>query len=133
MSFNGLTFPSGATYAPTGGTTKTLGLIRASGDSATYFVEEDPDLKTRREVVITAKAPKVSASAPGGYTQARSTMLFKSPMTLANGEVTVNTVRIEVSYDPELSEADKATLRQDAAQFLFDTEAESLWDQLSVG
>jgi hypothetical protein len=43
-------------------------------------------------------------------------MLFKQPKVLANGNKTTNTVKVEVSYDPETTDAEIEALCECAAQ-----------------
>jgi hypothetical protein len=123
---------SGATIAPTGGSALAFESEGISAGQNPLFASADTDLRTRREILCSVKKPKVSAGAPNGYTQARATALFKSPLELTNGSVTVNTVRIEFAYDVETSQAEIEELRIIAAQICTDADFAEFVKSLSV-
>ncbi len=58
----------------------------------------------RKTVEFSVKEPKVSSTAPNGYTQARRKVLIKEPLALDNGNYTTNTVSIEFSVDVETTD-----------------------------
>lgn len=114
---------SGATYVtPTGGTALPFGSLGIRNNTNTLFATGDADLRTRRTVVCSVKEPKVSLGAPNGYTQARRTMVAKSPLTLDNGNVTVNTGRTEFSFDVETSAAEIDELKIVQIQLIMDSD-----------
>lgn len=109
----------GATaVAATGGTDVTLVSLGIQGNKNTLYFSTDTNLSTRRLAEFSVKAHAVSASAPGGYTQARNTILVKFPKTLANGAITINTVKVEVAYDPQTTQAEVETYCETVAQML---------------
>jgi hypothetical protein len=111
------TIKTGATaLAATGGDDQALVSLGISANKNVVFFDGDTDFRTRRTIDFTTKAPTVQASAPNGYTQARSTALLKFPLELDNGERTVNTVRIEVAYDPESTAAEVEEMLEVAGQ-----------------
>lgn len=83
-------------------------------------------------IVATVKEPKPSSGAPNGSTQARAAMTFKSPLVLDNGNVTVNTVRVEVAYDPETTSAEIDELLVIGAQLFADSDFTALFKNLSL-
>jgi hypothetical protein len=85
----------------------------------------------RTEVVASVKAPKVSVSAPNGYTQSRTSIFFKVPKLLANGKTTVNTFELKGAFDPETTDAERATVRNMAIQVL--ENYPSFWDDRATG
>lgn len=123
---------SGATMAPSGGSALDFASAGQSKGVNTLYATDDTDLRTRRSIVATTKDPKVSSSAPNGYTQARSTVVYKAPLVLDNGNVTVNTVRIEVSSDVETSTAEKTELLVIASQICNDADFVEFFQQLSL-
>jgi hypothetical protein len=128
MPINGATPIIGGTFAtPTGGTADTLS---ASGDSQTMKARFDADTEylTSKTVTFTVKEPSVSANAPGGYTQARRAAYCLFPLELDNGNTTKNSVKIELSVDPEATAAEIAEYRLVAAQILADTDFDSFWN-----
>jgi len=132
MSLNNATLKTGATMAPTGGSDLNFESRGNLLDRNNLFVPADLDLRTRREISCVIKDPKVSASAPNGYTQARATATFKSPLELDNGNITVNTVQISMACDVETTDAEKDELLIIAAQMLTDADFTSFFKALSV-
>jgi hypothetical protein len=79
----------------------------------------------RRKMVFTRTEPKVSSSAPGGYTQQRSSGLVVTPITLANGNTTTNTASYNLAFDPESSVAQKLEQRLVLVQMIMDSELDA--------
>lgn len=113
---------SGSTIAGTGGTTVTWASLGQVGNKVTLVVPADADLRTRRQIDVVAKQPTPRSGTPNGYTQARVTKVYKRPLTLDNGETTVNTVKVEVSYDVETNATEIQDLLDVGAQMLFDSD-----------
>lgn len=114
-----------------GGTAKALTSLGDTANSHNAFFE-GPDFLTRNVAEFSTKTPKVSSSAPNGYTQQRSNLKLKFPLALDNGNVTINTVDIGVSCDIETTDAEKDTILSYAAQFLSDTDFSAFWKNQSV-
>jgi hypothetical protein len=72
-----------------------------STQSSARMVEDDASEKFRRVIDLSVSPAVPLSTAPGGYTQSRRTVVSKEPKTLANDNVTVNTVRTQVAFDPE--------------------------------
>jgi len=123
---------SGATTAASGGSALAFTGAGIRNNSHALYVAADTDLRTRRALVCSVKEPKVSSSAPNGYTQARSTVTYKAPLSLDNGNVTVNTVRVEVSYDVETSAAELTELKCIGSQILTDADFDALFQSQSL-
>jgi hypothetical protein len=104
-----------------------------SENKNTLIVDADTDLRTQRSLVLTTRPPKVQASAPNGYTQARMGALLKIPRTLANGSISVDTISIQLATDVETSVADKDEMLALASQVLIDSEMSAAWSTLNVG
>jgi len=132
MSLRDATLLSGATMAPTGGSTLTFGAKGSELNKVNLYVPADTDLRLRREIACTTKDPKVSTSAPNGYTQARASAQLKSPLLLDNGAITVNTVTIQVSFDVETTDAEKDELLVLGSQMLNDADFLALFKDLST-
>ncbi len=132
MSLSNASVQSGATMAPTGGSALAFESAGIRDRVHKVFATADTDLRTRREIVATVKEPVPSASAPNGSTQARASATVKLPLALDNGNSTVNTVRIELSYDPETITSEIDELRIVAAQVLTDSDFDALWEGLSL-
>lgn len=119
------------TVATTGGTAKALTSLGNTLNQHNLYLE-GPDHLTRLEVVATVKEPKPSTNAPNGYTQARSTILLKSPLALDNGNSTVNTIQISFACDVEMTDAEKQTMLVYAAQLIHDSDFSEFWKNQSV-
>lgn len=132
MSLSNASVLSGATITPSGGTALPFSSLGIQNSSNTIYATGDADLRTRRSIVCSVKDPKVSAGAPNGYTQARATAVFKSPLELDNGMITVNTVRVEFAYDVETSQAEIDELKVIAAQICTDADFAGLIADLSL-
>lgn len=104
------------TVAASGGTDVTLVSLGIQGNKNSLIFSTDTNLSTRRLAEFSVKQPAVSASAPGGYTQARNTVLVKFPKTLANGAITVNTGKFELAYDPQTTQAEVESYCEQMAQ-----------------
>ncbi len=123
MSLSNASILSGATMvAPTGGTALTFGSTGIENSKNVLYCNEDDNALDRRTIEVSVKRPKVSVSAPNGYTQQRTTFVVKSPLTLDNGNITVNTVRIEFSTDVETTDAEIDELRLLANQICSDAD-----------
>jgi hypothetical protein len=132
MTIANASIPIGATFAPSGGSATTIKTKEANGPRHLAFLDDGSALLDQQTADFSYKAPKVSVGAPNGYTQARNTVVVKVPLTLANGNLTVNTIRIEQSCDFETSAADKASLREWAVHLLNDSDFTEFWDDQSA-
>lgn len=132
MSLTSATTLSGSTIAGTGGTAVNWSKMNQVGNKVSLAVTTDADLRVRRSIDVTAKPPTVNPGAPNGYTQARVSKVYKAPLLLDNGAVTVNTVKVEVAYDVETSATEIQDLVDVGAQMLFDSDFVSVDKTLSL-
>jgi hypothetical protein len=113
------TIKEGATtVAASGGTDVVLTSLGIQGNTNTLYFSTDTNLSTRRLVKFTVKPTAASTQSPGGQTLARNSIQLASPKVLASTEKAVNTVKIEVSYHPETTQAEVEQLCETAAQML---------------
>lgn len=126
MSIAGSSILKDGTIATTGGTASALTSL---GDSLTEHKAylDGTDFLSRSEVSFSVKSPKVSVSAPNGYTQQRCVAIIKTPLVLDNGNTTINTFKIEFSSDVETTDAEKETLRVFAGQLIADSDFDDFW------
>lgn len=108
-------------YTVTGGTALSLAVGAQDIDTLKFIVSSDTSLKTRRELQVDIVAPKVQASAPNGFTQARWKSFMKFPRTLANTKTTVDTIRLEFATDIETSSTQKGEMYDALVTFLADS------------
>lgn len=113
--------------APTGGTQGQLTGTYDSGTKLTAHYLGDDDFLSRATVEFTVKKPIAQSSAPGGYTQIREQIVIKRPMTLANGNRTINTATLSFARDPEMSSTDFMSLQLEVAQILGFTAFQEFW------
>ena len=120
------------TVSATGGTSRTFKSLGDNGSEHKMFIDESLSYSLRKEVDFSTRAPKVSPSAPGGYTQGRRKAFIRIPRTFANGNRTVDTVMMEVSTDVEATDAEIQTYLGIAAQVLTDSDYTDFWTDLSL-
>lgn len=114
MALSGGAIPVGATYSPSGGTSRTLvSLGQPVAGRLELFIDDSPaTLQVRKNVFVSVVQPKVNTGSPDGYTQMRTTVEFHVPFTTAGGTVTTNKVTITVSQSVESDAAMKTLLRE---------------------
>jgi len=132
MSISAASVTVGATFAPTGGSATSLLQKSDDGNSVQTILDDGSILLSQKQVDFSTQAPKVSTGAPNGYTQARNTVVIKVPLTLDNGNRTVNTIRIELASDIETTDAERDTLRELAMHVLNDTDFDDFWNQQAL-
>lgn len=132
MSLTNASVLVGPTITASGGTALALSSLGQNGNRVSLVATADTDFRTRRTMDLTAKTPNSNVSSPNGYTQARPSVLIKAPIVLANGKTTVNTLRIEMAYDVETSQAQIGALMELGAQSLFDSDFTSFWKSLAL-
>lgn len=133
MSIRNASIPIGATFAPSGGTA--TGLIALGGDASstkTFVATTGVTALNRTEILFSAKQPKVSPSAPGGFTQGRSSLKVTVPKVLANGNRTLNSATIEMALDPETTAAELNALRSLLQNLIVDADFDMLWLNQSI-
>lgn len=118
--------------APTGGTALAFVATQNNGNSVTLAVASDADMRLRRSITATISPPKVSASAPNGYSQQRNEVKFKKPKLLANGKYTTNEVILTMRVDPETTQVEIQELIDVGAQMFFDADFVNFWKLQSL-
>lgn len=124
-----------STYVvPSDGTATTLSSLGIKdGKTLETFLASDTDFLLRRSLAWSSRQAVVSPSAPNGYTQARNNVLLRFPKLLANGKYTVNTVRIEQSFDVECTTGEKTDQILLASQALGDADFRDFWIVQALG
>jgi len=114
---------TGATSSQAGGSATTFSSLGpVSAGKAILADLAATDFKLRKSLEATVKAFKASVSAIAGYTQQRNQILVKVPKLLANGKYTINTVKVELAYDPETTAAERQILLDLAQSVCVDAE-----------
>jgi hypothetical protein len=132
MSLSNASINSGATGSFSGGSALAFESRGIEAGRNVLYATADTDLRTRREIDCSVSYPKVQATAPNGYTQARSTLVIKVPIELDNGNTTVNTFRIVLSTDVETSDTQIDEMLVLGAQTLLDADFAAFWKAKSV-
>jgi hypothetical protein len=128
MSIKTASVPIGATFSPTGGTATAITPLSTSNtDISAYVATAGVMASTRTEVTFSGKVPKVSKTAPGGYSQGRSSVLVKTPKVLANLQRTINTASFSLAIDPETTAAEVAALKSLIVNMITDADFDQFW------
>lgn len=115
----------------TGGSADTLESI--SDDSSKHSLYYGTGGFLGRSVVEFSKSePQANASTPSGYTQARCTLVLKTPKVLANSETTINTLRLTHATDVETTDAEKLEMVRIVAQMLGLSDFSNFWTNQSL-
>lgn len=104
---------SGATLSTTGGTDSTFTRNGINPDFKDLSIIDE---RLRPSMTVTNKVSVASAQAPDGYTQSRTSLIIRVPKTLANSKITINTIRLEIAYDPQTTDAERENLLEYACQ-----------------
>jgi len=128
MSLINASILEGATYVvPTGGSALAFAGRGAQGNTHVLYDTAAVDARTQKTIVCTVKDPKPSAGAPNGYTQARTSILMKDPLSLDNGGLTVNTAGANFAIDVETTSAEFADMKLRLCQCIMDTDFDAFW------
>lgn len=112
-----ISLKDGGTTATTGGTDQTFDRTSTPVTNGYEYADSsETNHLARQKVVLTARNP--SAQADGSWSKHKAKGQFVFPITLADGTVVYNLVRVEVEYHPEASAANVAELREMGAQIL---------------
>lgn len=116
------------------------GTITASAGTSTGLVEKSRGVEElvmvlddgsefvgQTKIAFSVKDPKISASAPNGYTQARSKVKYTVPLALDNGNTTINSLELSLAVDHETTDAEIQTMLVAAAQLLTDSDYSDFW------
>ena len=120
------------TVAASGGTATSMIVRGGTLNSTEVILDNSAEFALQTKIEFSVKEPRVQASAPNGYTQARTTCKVLKPLLLDNGNYTVNTVSMQLSVDPETTAAEIATLLGLIAQAATDSDFTDFWSKQSV-
>ena len=114
------------TVATTGGTATGV-IVKDTGNPFICILDDSSEFINQTLVKFTTRDPTVDSSAPNGYTQKRSEVYVSKPLSLDNGNVTKNTLRITLSVDHESTAAEVQNLLVTGAQLLADSDFSDFW------
>lgn len=127
MGLKSMSLLSGATVAASGGTALALAEDGVSIQNGLHLiVPSDTDYQTRRQVTVKYRPPTLDAKT-GSYGKDKKSISLSLPMTLSDGRVVFNTIRLEREVHPSLSAANAAELCALGAQLLVDSDVTQFW------
>lgn len=132
MSISAASILKDGVIAVTGGTAKSFSSL-GNTLHENRVVFDGTGILSRSSADFVSKSPTYSSSSPSNYTQARNTVTFRFPKTLASGDVVYNTARIQIATDVETTSAEIDTLRGIVAQVLSDTDFDGYWRNQEMG
>lgn len=127
MTINSASISQGATaLSPTGGSALVFAIKSRQNNAIEAYIPADA-AATRRTARFQTKAATPDSQAPNGYTQNRNVVVMRFPKALANGNMTFNTLRIELSADIETTDAEKLDMQLIGGQVLADSDFLEYW------
>jgi hypothetical protein len=131
MPLSSIAVESGATVSSTGGTADAVNTL---GNTLTenQLIFTSDDANVQRSITFSVKRPKADANAPAGFTQGRRNIFMRLPKSLTSGDVTVNSIKFELSCDPETTDAEIDEYLSEFAQVLIDSNVDDFMHDLSV-
>lgn len=112
MAIQNASIPVGATYAPTGGTSRTLKFLRNVTNGIQAFLDDSPASSVLRKILYATVRPAVpEKSSIDGYTHEKKKLEFQIPFTNGAGNVVVDKVIIEVWTNVAADATQKTFLR----------------------
>jgi hypothetical protein len=116
-----------------GGTTTTAGGAAQDFDRTStpvtngyeYADVSEADHLARQKVILTARNPSLQND--GSWSKHKAKGQFVLPITLADGTISYQVIRVEVEYHPEASAANVAELREMGAQIAISSAFDDLF------
>jgi hypothetical protein len=123
----------GGTTSSTGGTSTDF-IVKgpANNGDMRVFLDDGSEFIDSIQVAFSVKDPIVNSGAPNGYTQQRSAIKGLVPLSLDNGNRTVNSVKIELAYDPETTDTEKDALIELGCQLFRQAALDAFWKKQSL-
>nr|APG77057.1 hypothetical protein [Beihai levi-like virus 13] len=119
----------GPTPSFSGGTSHNLSVKGQSQNLLSCVVNDGSEFINQSKIDFSVRDPRVLVTAPNGYTQARSMVSIRIPLLLDNGKVTINTLRLELSVDHEMTDSEIAKLLAYGSQILVVSDYNNFWYQ----
>lgn len=85
------------------------------------------DFRLTPQVTLRSSAPQQNTTT-GIWKRGKAEAVFVVPMITSLGAITYNTFRMEQTIHPEITPSAALLLRNEAAQFLFNSELLNLWE-----
>jgi len=127
MSLVNGSIPVGATFAPAGGTARTLISLGNDLSNLKLLINDAAAFIVRKLINVTVKPATPNASSPGGYTPMRHRCNYQVPILLAGGEYHVNQLNVELIVHPETSDAQKTEMLSIGSCMINDADFTTFW------
>lgn len=112
MAIQNASIPVGATYAPTGGTARTIKFLANVNNGIKAFIDDSPVSTALRKLLYATVRPAVpEASSVDGFTHEKKKLEFQIPFTNGAGNVVYDKVIIEVWTNVAADSTQKTLLR----------------------
>lgn len=129
MALIGGSIPVGATFAPTGGTARTLSDLGGDRVGRKLLVEDGAAFNLRTTIDVSATDGIPNSGYPGGMTPNKRRVSIKVPMTVADGSTFLRQLNIELIDHVESTTSDITALRSLGVNVLNDSDFDGLWNQ----
>jgi len=107
--------------AATGGTSTGLLQLYSTASVKKMLLDDSAAFDEQTLITFTTKLASASPGSPSGFTQNRRNIAVTVPFVNANGAVSFNTARNELSFSRETPSADVLELRMKLAQLTYIT------------
>lgn len=127
MGLKNMSLQAGSTIGATGGTAQVFADDGVTIQNGLHLiVPADADYQTRRSATVKFRPPVIDPKT-GSYSKDKKSISYTLPITLADGRVVFNVIRIEREVHPSLSAANAAELNVIGAQLLTDSDVTAFW------
>lgn len=134
MAIQNASIPVGATYAPTGGTARTIKFLGNVTNGIKTFIDDSPVSSVLRKILYANVRPAVpEPSSIDGYTHEKKKLEFQIPFTNGAGDVVVDKVIVEVWTNVAADATQKALLRGLIANVGSDADFDDFFTNGGVG
>lgn len=131
MSISTLSVLVDGTITASAGTATSVISKGIVGSNHPVVLDDSSAFDSQTTVIFNTKEPKISETAPNGYTQKRSGYKILSPLALDNGNRTVNSASFQISVDPETTAAELTSLKVLACQCIMDSDLDDFYEKQS--
>lgn len=132
MSLESMSVLKDGTVSTTGGTATTALLQNRDQAGVTLLIDDGSELLVQPKINFTARSPRESNGAPNGFTQRRAKAHLEFPVILDNGNRTINTIKLELAADVEMTDAEIESMLVYAAQVIADSDFSDFWKRGSL-
>lgn len=127
-----VTYDTVTSITPSGSNAVVWALASNDGDRLSIVDSGETDFRLQRSIDFRKIPAKISVNAPNGYTQIRLEIFSRTPKLLANGKITVNTVKTTYAYDVETTAAERTALREQNAMVNIDSNVADAIEKLLI-